>query len=60
MTCKLMERLMDIEGVNKLSDESIEQIKRIICGTHNGVCSERFSGIKDKNKKERMNNYESK
>jgi len=46
MTCKLMERLMEIEGVRELPYESIEQIKRIICGTHNGVCSEKYSGIK--------------
>lgn len=39
---------MEIEGVEELTDESIEQIKRIICGTHNGVCSERYFGIKDK------------
>ena len=46
MTCKLMERLMEIEGVRELPYESIEQIKRIICGTHNGVCDEKYSGIK--------------
>ena len=46
MTCKLMERLMEIKGVGDLPYESIEQIKRIICGTHNGVCSEKYSGIK--------------
>lgn len=48
-TCKLMKELMKIEGVSELSYESIEQIKMIICGTHNGVCSERFSGIKEVN-----------
>lgn len=40
--CKLMDRLMRIEGVDKLSYESIEKIKQIICGTHNGVCSDRY------------------
>lgn len=48
MTCKLMKRLEEIEGVKELPYESIEQIKRIICGTHNGVCSEKYSGIKNK------------
>jgi hypothetical protein len=43
-----MKRLMEIEGVEDLPYESIELIKRIICGTHNGVCSEKYSGIKDK------------
>lgn len=47
MTCKLMKRLLEIKGVADLPYESIEQIKRIICGTHNGVCSEIFSGNKE-------------
>lgn len=46
-TCRLMKELMDIEGVSELPYKSIEQIRSIICGTHNGVCNERFSGIKD-------------
>lgn len=45
MVCNLMDRLIKIEGVKNLPYESIEQIKRIICGTHNGVCCERFSKI---------------
>lgn len=45
-TCRLMKELIEIEGVKNLPYESIERIKSIICGTHNGVCSERFSGIK--------------
>jgi hypothetical protein len=48
-TCKLMKELMDIEGVADLPYESIEQIRSIICGTHNGVCSERFFGSKEIN-----------
>lgn len=48
-TCKLMKELMDIDGVKNLPYESIEKIRSIICGTHNGVCSERFFGIKEKN-----------
>jgi len=47
MTCKLMKRLMEVEGIEKLSNKSIEELRRIICGTHNGVCSEKFSGIKE-------------
>jgi len=57
MTCKLMERLMEIEGVRELPYESIEQIKRIICGTHNGVCSERYSGIKDREINREVSSY---
>jgi hypothetical protein len=53
MTCKLMKRLMEIEGVSDLPYESIEKIKRIICGTHNGICSERFSGDEKDNRKRR-------
>lgn len=49
MSCKLMDELMRIEGIATLPYESVEKIKRIICGTHNGVCSERFSGIKRAN-----------
>jgi hypothetical protein len=47
MTCKLMKELMEIEGIKNLSHSSIEKIKRIICGTHNGICSEKYSGIKE-------------
>ena len=46
MTCKLMKELMDVDEIEKLSYESIEQIRRIICGEHGGACSERYSGIK--------------
>ena len=45
-TCKLMKELMDVEGIEKLSNKSIEQIRMIICGEHGGVCSEKYSGIK--------------
>jgi len=45
-TCKLMKRLLEIDDINKLSNESIEQIRMIICGEHSGVCSEKYSGIK--------------
>lgn len=51
MTCKLMKELENIEGVSELPYESIELIKRIICGTHGGVCSEKYSGIKRKGEK---------
>ena len=37
---------MNIDDIEKLSNESIEKIRMIICGEHNGVCSERYSGIK--------------
>jgi hypothetical protein len=52
-TCELMKRLMDIDGIENLPYEAIERIKSIICGTHNGVCSERFSGLKEVKKGEK-------
>jgi hypothetical protein len=46
LSCKLMTKLMDIDGVAELPYDSIEAIRRIICGTHNGVCLKEFSGNK--------------
>lgn len=46
MGCKLMKRLIKIEGIENLPDNSIEEIKRIICGTHNGVCIEKYLDIR--------------
>jgi hypothetical protein len=37
-----MKELGEIEGVSKLPYDSIEKIRRIICGTHGGVCSDRY------------------
>ncbi|MDF2615435.1 MAG: hypothetical protein K0Q47_90 [Sedimentibacter sp.] len=51
-TCKLMKRLLEVPGVEGLPDDSIEELRRIICGEHNGSCDERYSGIKNYIQKE--------
>jgi hypothetical protein len=37
-----MKELLEVEDIDKLPSKSLEKIKAIICGTHNGTCIDKY------------------